>query len=133
MVNHKKLLKLLEEKGYSQSYVSLKMGMSRGYLRDCVKKNIDIPKERLVLICEMLNTTPSYLCDEDDDRLEATWRAMNMARSKYHYLLNCYVQLVTEKLDDKKKAKKLCDMAHEMTTKQMFEFEDYINKLIKRG
>lgn len=67
MINYDKLLKLLEKKGISQSYMSKRLGMSRGYLRDCIKNKTEIPKDRLESLCLLLGTTPAYLCDKTDE------------------------------------------------------------------
>lgn len=131
MINYDKLLKLLAEKGYSQSYISTKMGMSRGYLRDCIKNNTDIPKERLLLICGLLDTTPSYLCDKEDDRFEKLWLSMVEARRIYDHRLRMFGEVVEERLSDKEKARELFDMISKMTTKQAIEFEKFLDELMR--
>ncbi|MBO5041003.1 MAG: helix-turn-helix transcriptional regulator [Clostridia bacterium] len=67
MINYERITLMLKERGLSQSYVSDKLGMSRGYLKDCKRKNLDIPEDRLQLIAEILVTTTAYLRNETDD------------------------------------------------------------------
>ena len=55
-----------KEQGISLSYICTKLGLARVYFNDIEKNKKDIPAERLVLIANILQTTPDYLLGKTD-------------------------------------------------------------------
>lgn len=57
---------LAKEKGLSLSFICSKLGVAHVYFIDIDKSNRDIPDDKLLMIADILNTTPEYLKGETD-------------------------------------------------------------------
>lgn len=57
---------LAKEKGLSLSFISVKLGLRRTYLKDVKLGRSSIPSDRLAQIADILDTTPEYLRGETD-------------------------------------------------------------------
>lgn len=57
---------LAKEKGLSLSFISVKLGLRRTYLKDVKLGRSSIPNDRLAQIADILDTTPEYLRGETD-------------------------------------------------------------------
>lgn len=71
-MNYDKLMLLLKEKGMSQSFLSVKIGMGKNYFTDCKRQNISIPSDRLIQIANILDTSVDYLTDKTDKKEKPT-------------------------------------------------------------
>lgn len=57
---------LSKEKGISLSFICRKLEVAPVYFIDIDKSNRDIPNNKLLIIADLLNTTPEYLKGETD-------------------------------------------------------------------
>lgn len=57
---------LAKERGLSLSFISVKLGLRRTYLKDVKLGRSSIPSDRLAQIAGILGTTPEYLRGETD-------------------------------------------------------------------
>lgn len=60
------VLQLSREKGVSQAFICNKLGLSRNYLSEVKKGKTSLTDDRLIIIADLLNTTPEYLKGETD-------------------------------------------------------------------
>lgn len=110
MVNYRKILDLIEDKSLSLSKLSLKIGKSRGYLKDCIRLSINIPDDNLLKIAKLLDTTPEYLRDETD---EVSRTPDELDLSKLDPAVAALIKkIVASPLDKVKAINKLLDTEH---------------------
>ena len=64
MVNIDKLKILAQEQGIKLGFLAQKIGVPHTYFADIKSKQRDIPDSRLLVIADILHTTPEYLRDE---------------------------------------------------------------------
>ena len=60
------VLRLSKERGISQAFICNKLGLSRNYLSEVKKGKTSLSDDRLIIIADILNTTPEYLKGETD-------------------------------------------------------------------
>lgn len=76
LVNIDKLKILAQEQGIKLGFLAQKIGVPHTYFADIKSKQRDIPDSRLLVIADILHTTPEYLRDETDEPSAApdpTW------------------------------------------------------------
>ena len=66
-VDVERIKALAKEKGIALSHLCSKLGLSRVYFNDLAKSDKPVPEDRLLVIAELLYTTPEYLRGETDD------------------------------------------------------------------
>lgn len=59
---------LAKEKGLSITFLCSKLGVAKVYFNDLKKHNREIPKEKLQVIADLLNTTPEYLLGKTEQK-----------------------------------------------------------------
>ena len=73
MVNINKIRALAKENGRSMSYLISAIGLNaRTYFNDIEKNGRDIPDKYLIIIADILHTTPEYLRDETEVKEKAS-------------------------------------------------------------
>lgn len=68
------VLRLSKERGISQAFICNKLGLSRNYLSEVKKGKTSLSDDRLIIIADILNTTPEYLKGETDIKEKPTAR-----------------------------------------------------------
>ena len=68
MCNLNKIKSLARENGLSMSFLCKKLGLGTSYFNDIKISGKDIPDDRLLIIANILDTTPEYLRDETDEK-----------------------------------------------------------------
>jgi DNA-binding helix-turn-helix protein len=66
------VLRLSKERGISQAFICNKLGLSRNYLSEVKKGKTSLSDDRLIIIADILNTTPEYLKGETDIKEKPT-------------------------------------------------------------
>lgn len=66
IVKTDRIRSLSKEKGISLSFICRKLEVAPVYFIDIDKSNRDIPDDKLLIIADILNTTPEYLKGETD-------------------------------------------------------------------
>ena len=66
MVNIDRLKILAHEQGIKLGFLAQKIGVPHTYFADIKSKQRDMPDSRLLVIADILNTTPEYLRDETE-------------------------------------------------------------------
>ena len=68
MINIDKIKTMAKDKGIAISFICEKLGKTRTYFNDVKLRGADIPDKNLVVIADILGTTPEYLKGETDQK-----------------------------------------------------------------
>lgn len=68
LVNIDKIKTMAKNKGIAISFICEKLGKTRTYFNDVKLRGADIPENNLLVIADILDTTPEYLKDETDQK-----------------------------------------------------------------
>lgn len=71
MIIYNRIEKLAEEKGMSYLFISNKLGMSKNWLTNAIKRNSNIPNDKIQELANILDTTFEYLIGETDKKKSA--------------------------------------------------------------
>ena len=67
-----RVLQLAKERGVTQAFICVRLGLARTYLADVKNGKNQLPENRLAIIADLLNTTPEYLKGETDIKEKPT-------------------------------------------------------------
>lgn len=91
-----RVLQLAKEKGISQAFICGKLGLRRNYLSDVRIGKDNLSDDRLVIIADILNTTPEYLKGETDKKERPDTQSIK-PNDKDMRLVNWFRSLPVEK------------------------------------
>ena len=94
------VLQLAKEKGISQAFICGKLGLRRTYLSEVRMGKDSLPDDRLIIIADVLGTTPEYLKGETDQKEKTRTVLTDDARRKWiEEMLPMVEKLSLEKLE----------------------------------